>query len=207
MKLGPISLVVMPLFLGGPVLAASADQQGHTGPTPGSNSEAISATKDTIRGAVGTISAEMTTTTKGFVTAAATSDLYEVEASKIAIERTHSQRIKSFAQDMVKAHTASSTELKGILATNTVNVTPPAHVDDRRQGMLDTLRGAKDEDFDGRYLEQQESAHKEALILMRGYAKDGDSTQLKAFAAKMEPVVQQHLAMVETLEKNNQDMR
>ena len=33
-------------------------------------------------GAVGVISAEMTTTTKGFVTAAATSDMYEVEAGK-----------------------------------------------------------------------------------------------------------------------------
>jgi putative membrane protein len=37
--------------------------------------------------------------------------------------------------------------------------------------MLDNLRGAEEEDFDGRYLEQQENAHKEALILMRGYAR------------------------------------
>ena len=37
--------------------------------------------------------------------------------------------------------------------------------------MIDNLTGAKDEDFDARYLNQQENAHQEALILFRGYAR------------------------------------
>ena len=50
----------------------------------GANSEAMSATEDTVAKAVGVVSAEMTSTTKGFVTAAATSDMYEVTAGRLA---------------------------------------------------------------------------------------------------------------------------
>ena len=69
---------------------------------------------------------------------------------------------------------------------NNIDVTPPAHVDNRRQGMLDDLRGAKAADFDHRYLAQQVAAHKEADILMRGYAKDGDNAAIKDFAGTTE---------------------
>jgi putative membrane protein len=76
-------------------------------------------------------------------------------------------------------------------------VAPPAHLDDRRQGMIDELRGAKAADFDGRYMSQQIDAHKEALILMQGYAKNGDAAAVKEFAAKTAPIVQSHLNMAE----------
>jgi putative membrane protein len=65
--------------------------------------------------------------------------------------------------------------------------------------MIDELRGAKAEDFDNRYLSQQIDAHKEALILIRGYAKDGDVATVQQFAAKTAPVVQQHLDMAQNL--------
>ena len=75
--------------------------------------------------------------------------------------------MKEFAQKMVEAHTGTTAKLKGIIASNNIKVTPPAHVDNRRQGMLDDLRGAKAEDFDHRYIVQQVAAHKEADILIQ----------------------------------------
>jgi putative membrane protein len=182
--------------------AAPADQPGHQSPAPGQNSETMSAVKDTTAGAVGTISAEMTSTTKGFVTAAATSDMYEVTAGKIALQRSQSSDVKAFAQKMVDAHTGTTEKLKGIIAANAIKVTPPAHVDNRRQGMLDDLRGASAADFDHRYITQQVAAHKEADILMRGYAKDGDSAPIKAFAADTDKAVKMHLAMAQKLDNS-----
>ena len=128
----------------------------------------MSAIKDSTAGMVGAVSAEMTSTTQGFVGAAATSDMYEVEAGKIAQSRAQSPAVKDFAAMMVKAHTGTTTKLKGIIAANSIQVTPPLHLDNRRQGMIADLRGAKAADFDHRYLTQQEAAHKEAEILMRG---------------------------------------
>jgi len=187
------------LMTGG-AFAAPADQPGHESPKPGTNSEAMSAVKDTTAGMVGTVSAEMTSTTKGFVTAAATSDMYEVTAGKIAAQRAQSPAVKEFAEEMVKAHTGTTAKLKGIIASNNINVAPPAHVDNRRQGMLDDLRGAKAEDFDHRYITQQVAAHKEADILMRGYAKDGDNAAIREFAATTDKAVKMHLSMAEKLD-------
>lgn len=189
------------LALSSAALAAPADQPGHKSPAPGQNTNAVSAVEDTTAGAVGAITAEMTSTTKGFVTAAATSDMYEVTAGKIALERSSSADVKAFARQMVDAHTQTTKKLKGIIAANGIKVMPPAHVDDRRQGMLDNLRGASAADFDHRYVAQQVAAHHEADILMRGYAKDGDSAPIKAFAADTDKAVQMHLAMAQKLDR------
>jgi putative membrane protein len=177
-------------------MAAPADQPGNKKPAPGSNSETMSAIKDTTAGAVGTISAEMTHTTKGFVAAAATSDMYEVTAGKIALQRSQNADVKDFAQKMVDAHTKTTEKLKSILPGD---VAPPAHVDDRRQGMLNDLRGASAAEFDHRYAVQQVAAHKEADILMRGYAKDGDSGSIKSFAGDTDKDVKMHLSMAQDL--------
>jgi putative membrane protein len=182
----------------GAALAADADMPGHKSPTPGSNSETMSKVQDTTAGVVGTISAEMTSTTRGFVTAAATSDMYEVEAGKIAAMRGQSGGVKDFGNQMVKAHSETTAALKGIVVGK-IDAPLPAHLDNRRQGMIDNLRGAAAADFDHRYLVQQEAAHKEAEILMRGYAKDGDNVEIRKFAAGTLPKVQMHLKMVQQM--------
>jgi putative membrane protein len=187
------------MLLAGSAFAAPADKPGHVSPTPGANSETMSAAEDATAGVVGTVSAEMTSTTKGFVTAAATSDMYEVTAGKIALQRSQSPAVKDFARQMVDAHTKTTDTLKGIIAANNIQVTPPAHVDSRRQGMLDNLRGTSPADFDHRYITQQIAAHKEADILMRGYAKDGDNTKIKTFAAETDKPVKMHLSMAQKL--------
>jgi putative membrane protein len=184
------------LLLAGAAFAAPPDKPGHMSPAPGTNSETASAVEDSTAGMVGKVSAEMTSTTQGFVTAAATSDMYEVEAGKIAAERSSNSAVKDLANHMVKAHTETTDKLKSILASNNIKATPPAHLDSRRQGMIDNLRGAKAEDFDHRYVVQQQAAHEEALILMRGYAKDGDNPSVKQFASDTSKAVSEHLAMV-----------
>jgi putative membrane protein len=194
-----ISAASAAVLLTAGAFAAPADKPGHTSPAPGANSETMSAAEDTTAGIVGTVSAEMTGTTKGFVTAAATSDMYEVAAGKIALQRSQSAAVKNFAQQMVDAHTKTTETLKGIIAANNIQVTPPAHVDSRRQGMLDNLRGASAADFDHRYISQQIAAHKEADILMRGYAKDGDNSKIQAFAADTDKHVKMHLSMAQKL--------
>lgn len=188
------------LLASGASIAQPVDQPGHKSPRPGTNTEAVSKVEDATAGVVGSISATMTSTTKGFVEAAAVSDMYEVAAGKLAVQRASSPAVKAFAQKMVDAHTETTTKLKGIISTNNLKVAPPASLDSRRQGMLDNLRGASNADFDNRYITQQVAAHKEAGILMRGYAKDGDNATIKAFASETSHHVAKHLAMAEKLE-------
>jgi len=200
MLLPAAALFLVPCMTGAMAQSVPADRPGHESPKPGTNSETMSAMKDSAAGMVGQVSAEMTSTTKGFVTAAATSDMYEVAAGQIAVQRAQSAAVKDFAQKMVDAHTETTTKLKALVADNKINVALPAHVDHRRQGMLDDLRGAKAQDFDHRYISQQVAAHKEANILMRGYAKDGDNAALKDFAGTTDKAVKMHLSMAEKLD-------
>lgn len=196
MSLSLKSAIALALLFSTAAIAAPADQPGHESPAPGSKSNSMSAVEDTTAGAVGKISAEMTHTTKGFATAAAVSDMYEVTAGNIALQRSSNADVKAFAQQMVDAHTKTTAKLKGLLPTD---ITPPAHVDDRRQAMLDNLRGVAASDFDHRYITQQVAAHKEANILMRGYAKSGDNAPIKAFAAETDQAVKMHLSMAQNL--------
>ena len=147
----------------------------------------------------------MTTTTKGFINAAAISDLYEVTAAKIALQRSASPQVKEFAQKMLDAHTMTTEKLKGLIAAHDITVTPPEHVDGLHQGLLDSLRGAKAEDFDHRYISQQIAAHKAADVLFHGYAKDGDLGALKKFALETDPDIQMHLTMAEHLDMSMKD--
>jgi putative membrane protein len=196
-----LSAAASVLVLAGTAFADPADQPGHQSPAPGTVNDTMSSVKDTASHVEGTITAEMTTTLKGFATAAAESDMYEIEAAKIAEHRSGNPDIRAFAEKMIKAHTETSDKLKMLLKADNSGVMPPATLDDRHQGLIDELRGAKDADFDNRYLSQQVDAHKEALILMNGYAKDGDVAAVKRFAARTAPVVQSHLNMAQNLTK------
>jgi putative membrane protein len=183
--------------------ASGQAQTAKQEPAPGSKNETVSAARDAVAGAVGTLSAELTSSSRGFVESAAMGDMYEVEASKIAAMRARSDDVKKFAQAMIDAHTATTDELRSALARSGVNMSLPVVFDSRHQGLLDDLKGAKAEDFDGRYIAQQENAHQEALILMRGYAKDGDNPQVKSFADRTVPKVQMHLDMIKSIDETH----
>ncbi|MBV9331529.1 MAG: DUF4142 domain-containing protein [Alphaproteobacteria bacterium] len=183
--------------------AQAQDQPGHNPPAPNSQSNAMGATKDTVAKGVGMMSAEMTSSAKGFAQAAAMSDMYEIAAGKIASHRARSGGVRHFAQTMIHDHGQSTEKLKRAIAEGNVGVAPPDQFDDRHQGMIDDLRAAKDRDFDRRYLDQQVGAHEEARVLLRGYAKSGDNPALRRFAGEILPKVQMHLAMARTLQNEH----
>ncbi len=180
-----------------------ANQPATNEPAPGSTNSTVAATKDAVAGATGTLSAELTSSTKGFVEGAATGDMYEIAASKIAVMRSMSDDVKKFAQQMINDHTQTTNQLKAALEHAKLNVEPPTMLDSRHQGLIDDLKGVKDQDFDARFISQQESAHNEALILVRGYAKDGDNIDLKMFAQATQPKIEMHLDMIKMIDNTH----
>lgn len=179
--------------------AQQYQQPNRESPAPGTRNDTASAMKDSAGHMMGSANAEMTSSLKGFSEAAAQSDMFEVEAGKLAASRSTDADVKKFAQDMVKAHTETSQQLKPLVMAADASIKLPTVLDDRHQRMIDELKGAKAQDFDKRYLSQQVDAHKEALTLMRGYAKDGDVSSVKGFAAKTAPTVQAHLEMAQKM--------
>ena len=176
----------------------TSTQTPNGGPAAGAAS-AVDKAQDGTSAAVGMTSAAMPTTAQGFAEAAANSDMYETKAAAIALQRSTSPKIKAFAKKMIHDHGMTTTELKGLIAKN--SLTLPTDTDARRTGLLDNLKSATADGFDKTYLDQQVAAHDEAETLMKGYGEHGDNADLKAFAAKVAPKVQEHLDMVKALDE------
>ena len=136
-----------------------------------------------------------------FAMKAADSDMFEIEAAKLAQTRSTNASIKKFAAMMEKAHKATSEELKSAIAASGAAITPPTTLSADMQGKLDDLTKADAKDFDKKYADAMVDAHQAALNLLQRYAQDGDTAALKAFAAATAPKVQDHLNMAEGLKK------
>jgi putative membrane protein len=139
--------------------------------------------------------------TQDFVTEAGQSDMLEIATSKLALTKSDSDKSKRFADQMIKDHTATSDELKGIVSGGKTNVNLPASMDKAHQDKLDRLAKLDGKDFTKRYNDMQLGAHRDAVSLFERYGKGGDNAELKAFASKTLPHLQQHLLMAQDLNK------
>jgi putative membrane protein len=129
----------------------------------------------------------------------AMSDMYEVEAGKIANQKGQSPLVKGFGQMMVEAHSKTTEDLKSIIANEKLKVDLPAKLDSKHQKLIDDLTAASNADFDKTYAKQQVDGHEEAVNLFESYAKDGDNASLKQFAETTLPVIQEHLTEAKKL--------
>ncbi len=127
----------------------------------------------------------------GFATAAAATDLYEIESSTLAATKSSSAEVKELAGHIKTDHQKSTADLQAAAAGAGATVTPA--FDAEKQQMLAELKAANGAGFDRLYLEQQRSAHQKALSLLKSYAEGGDNEALKGFAKKSMPVIQGHL--------------
>jgi putative membrane protein len=142
----------------------------------------------------------VTPSTQDFVKEAAISDMFEIQSSQLALQKGDAQA-KSFAQHMITDHQKTTAELQGLIKTANVQTAPPTSLDSTHQSKLDKLKKETGRDFTSNYDEMQVSAHKDAVSLFERYAKGGDNAQLKAWAGKTLPTLQQHLQMAEGLNK------
>ena len=137
-------------------------------------------------------------TTKDFVTEAAVSDMFEIQSSKLAEQRTTGPT-KAFAEKMIKDHTKTTSELKPL--AEKAHIEPPAGLDDSHKKMLDKLAGLKGDDFAKQYHSDQDTGHKDAVSLFERYFKGGEDASIKAWAGKTLPDLQGHLKMAQDLDK------
>ena len=138
--------------------------------------------------------------TADFIKEAATSDMLEIESSKIAEQKGNAEE-KKFAAQMITDHTKTTSELKSLVSGD-MKAAIPSALDDASQKKLDKLRDTKPEDFASQYDPMQVSAHKDAVSLFERYAKGGDDPKLKDWAGKTLPALQHHLEMAQDIDKN-----
>ncbi len=165
------------LLMAGPVFAQSA------------------AEKTGINSLVGTAPS-----TQDFVQEAAMSDMFELQASQLAVERGDPQTIE-FARQMIADHQKTSEELKAFVMSGHVKAELPAGVSAKQGKVLAKLKDLQGTEFSKEYRSDQQSAHEDAVDLFKRYAKGGDNPTLKDWAAKTLPALEHHLKLAENLNK------
>jgi putative membrane protein len=126
-----------------------------------------------------------------FVTMAASSDMFEIQSSQLALENAQDAEVKEFAEQMIEDHTKASKQLAQIAASE--NLTVPDDMAETHEELLATLSSAQGDAFDAAYVTAQAQAHEMALALMTAYGENGDNDKLKAHAETTRPIIAQHL--------------
>ena len=145
-------------------------------------------------------------TAAAFARTAAMSDLYEMEASRLAEQRSQNAQVKQFAQHMLRDHQKTTNELKGMLPQlqGVSAQQMPTGLDQQHQALVQQLQGAQGAEFDRVFAQQQLQAHQTAVELFRAYAQSGDNAQLKQWAAQTLPSLEEHLRQAQQLQRGTQ---
>lgn len=128
-----------------------------------------------------------------FVTDAAQGGMAEIQEAQLALSKTHSARVKMFANKMIADHTKADDQLKTIATAK--GVTLPTAVNDMQMQQMTTLQGETGHKFDHDYMTDQLSDHQTMLQLFQTEASSGTDADLKTFAANTVPVIQSHIDM------------
>jgi putative membrane protein len=144
----------------------------------------------------------ITPSTPDFVKEAAQSDMFEIQSSQLAEQKSDDAATKSFAQKMVTDHTKTTNDIKSMVSGGKLKgVELPTDMASSQKSMLDKLKGLNGKDFTKQYHSDQVSGHKDAVSLFDRYSKGGDNPDLKEWVNKTLPTLRDHLKMAQDLDK------
>lgn len=135
-----------------------------------------------------------------FANMAASSDLFEIGSSELAVEKAKNAEVKAFAEQMIKDHTDASRKLAA--AAQADGVTAPTMMNEKHTAELEKLKNAGEADFDAAYVAAQVAGHEEALKLMTDFAESGEAASLKAHAEQTAPIIQMHYDHIKKIDES-----
>lgn len=147
--------------------------------------------------ATGAFAADLAKADKDFIEKAAAGGMMEVQVGTLAQSKAKLAEVKDYGSMLVKDHTAANDELKTLAQGK--GVTLPTALPKKEQKDLDKLGKARE--FDEEFMEHAVKDHKKDVKEFEKASKDAKDPDVKAFAAKTLPTLQQHLKQAEALEK------
>jgi putative membrane protein len=132
-----------------------------------------------------------------FLTRASNSNLFAIEESRLAIDRTGDPKVKTFAGRMMEDHGSAEAALQA--ASEGSGAAVPTTLDEEHQARLTALRGMARTDFDKAYVADQGENHSNALTLYGDYMLWGEYEKLHALAVKMIPITEAQLKDAQVL--------
>lgn len=197
-----VSARVSPYLIAAALVASPAMAQTPSSSTPGT-SQGTPATGAQHTAPAAAASANAAGTSKlsasEFVKQAAMSDMFEIQSSQAVMNKTQDQKVRDFAQHMVRDHTAADNKLKA--AAKGQNV--PTSLDQEHTDKLKQLQQANGGDVTATYVNMQVAGHRQAVQMFENYAQNGDDAALKQYAQQTLPTLREHLQEITQLQASN----
>ncbi len=136
----------------------------------------------------------LTSSDRTFLMTAGQGGHAEVMLAEMAQKKGTNDQVKALAQRLDKDHSANNQELKTVASAK--GVTVPMTLDKEHQQLHDRLEKLEGASFDREYATAMVGGHKKMIALYEQAASSKDA-QVKAYAEKTLPTLQEHLKMAQ----------
>ena len=123
-----------------------------------------------------------------FVLEAASGGMMEVQLGQLAVSK---------AKHMVDDHSKANEELRGLASSK--GITLPTALDAKQQAEVDKLSKMSGADFDHHYMMMMVTDHNKDVAAFERESKNGKDPDVKAWAAKTLPTLQEHQTMAKDI--------
>ena len=144
--------------------------------------------------------AHKTVSDEHFVTTVLQDGMAEVELGKMAADKAASDQVKQFGRRMADDHSKAGDELKAMAQKK--NMTAPGDLDAKHKALRDRLTKLSGEGFDRAYMQAMANGHREAVNLFRTESKSGKDPEIKEWASKTLPTIEEHLKQAQEISRS-----
>jgi len=140
---------------------------------------------------------ELAAADKTFVEDAAAGGMFEVQLGQFVVGKAKKQAIKDFAQKMVDEHGKANEELKGLAATK--NVQLPTEMKQEHKDIMAKMEKLTGSKLEKEYAKVMVDDHTKDVQAFKDYSQSGTDPEVKDWAGKMVPILEEHLAHAQAL--------
>ncbi len=135
-----------------------------------------------------------------FVKKAIMGNVSEIDAAKMALQKSQNDQVKQFAQKMIDDHTKMLDDMHTLAMQDNIKYEDkPSPMGQKLAAKLQTLDGSA---FDKAYVDGMVKDHKEDVKEFMTEINHGKKQDVKDAASKSLPIIQQHLSMIEGIKKS-----
>ena len=186
-----VAAVLMAFGLTAGAYAQSTDQSttGGRATMPPPATQSTDTTKDTTKSALDRADQK-------FLEKAANGGMMEVQLGELAQEKAQSEQVKAFGKRMADDHGKANEELKQVASSKGIQL--PASLDKKHQADVDRFSKMSGAQFDRAYMDHMVDDHKKDVADFKKEASSGKDADVKSFASKTLPTLQEHLQLAQS---------
>jgi predicted outer membrane protein len=145
-------------------------------------------------------SAQLNAQEKQFLNKAAMDNMQEIQAGKMAQQKSTNDQVRQLGQDLENDHTTAQDQLKTLAQKYNYNI--PQKLDPAHQQSLDKLSGLSGNQFDREFVAAQVRDHQKAVKEFQDMSQRAQNPDVRQYASDNLTVLQKHLNEAQTAQKS-----